>query len=347
MPGADVERFIVPPLDGALSGGTLLNRHLLRALERCGLALETIGLERGRSLLASGAPGRFWIDSLFLDAFPELLALRVSGQRLGVLLHYLPTLVARGDQPAPADLSAGERAALTGADIFLVPSASLRNAARRLGAARQPILLVEPGLPRIDPAGDDPRTAGVRALLVGNLLPAKGLHPLLLALVTELRDSDRFELSVAGGSALDAAYAERCAELVARHPILKGRVSLRGEVPPAELVACFAASNLFVSASVHESYGMALAEARVAGLPLLAHAGGHTRVHAQADAGGELVSSHTELARACVRLARDPLEHARRLELARAHRYAPRSWETAAREFLEQLAQCTDAAALP
>jgi hypothetical protein len=63
---------------------------------------------------------------------------------------------------------------------------------------------------------------------------------------------------------------------LAADPTLRGRVKLLGELSPAAAVRVMAASNLMLSTSVMESYGMALDEARTLGLPILATAGGHT-----------------------------------------------------------------------
>jgi hypothetical protein len=331
--------FIVPPLRGPLSGGTLYNRGLLGAL-RAKLTISAVDLERGRRLVQRGTPGVYWLDSLYLEAFSELATARTAGQRLGLLLHYLPTLVRLGDGAAAANLSDAERRALAGADVLIVPSTTLCAAARRLGAASQPILVVEPARPRIGAHALDPRQHGVRAVLIGNIVPGKGVHELLSALACELVAADCLTLRVVGAAARDPVYARRCLDLVASSPLLEPRVTFLGERPPAEARRELAASNTLISASVQESYGMALAEARVAGVPVLAHAGGHSGAHVSVEAGGELARSHAALARACVRLARDPAEHARRIALARRERYRARSWHAAADELLAHLASC-------
>lgn len=329
--------FIAPALRGALSGGTLYNRGLLAALRRGSSTFQRVDLKRGLRLLERGIPGTYWLDSLYLDAFGDLLRARRGGQRLGLLLHYLPALVRRGDAAAPEELSGGEQRALREADVLLVPSTTLRDAARRFGAAA-PILVVEPARPRVAAHPADPHRHGVRAVLIGNVVPGKGVHELLAALARELGDDDPLTLNVIGDASRDSTYAARCAAAVQGSARLCARVTFAGALAPAPTLRRLAASNALVSSSVYESYGMALAEARAAGIPLLARAGGHSAAHVDARAGGELVFDHDELARACVRLARDPAEHARRIAGARAERYAARPWADAAQELMAQLA---------
>jgi len=82
---------------------------------------------------------------------------------------------------------------------------------------------------------------------------------------------------------------------------------------------------------------MALAEARIAGIPILACAGGNAATHVAADAGGQLVENPRELAAACVALARDPGRVQRRIGRAREHARPARTWSETAQVLLAQL----------
>jgi glycosyltransferase involved in cell wall biosynthesis len=121
-------------------------------------------------------------------------------------------------------------------------------------------------------------------------------------------------------------------------PALARRVSLCGAQSPEETAAALARAELLVSASRMESYGMALAEARVVGVPILACAGGNARAHVAPEAGGQLVPDVPALARACLELARAPERLRERIEQARAHALPARSWHSAAQDFLDQFA---------
>jgi len=334
--------FIVPDIAGAVTGGTLFNRELVAGLAARGLVAETLDLAatpaafRSAREQAGGAPHRFyWVDSLYLDELPRLRRLVGPGHPLGLLLHYLPSLVTRGSEIAPPDISAGEAAALEQADVVLVTSAFMRSTAVRWGARSSQVLVVEPGRLAAGVAAPAPQRDRLRAVIVANLVPGKGIEPFLLSLQDELADTDQFRLTILGSHEMDAPYARACREAVARSSRL-GSVELPGAVAPESAIAQIAASDLMVSASVMEAYGMALAEARTLGIPILARRGGNVEHMIDDDAGGELVSDHHELARAFVRLGRDRLERARRVERARRHAWQRRSWEQAADEFIVQ-----------
>jgi len=179
------------------------------------------------------------------------------------------------------------------------------------------------------------------AILVAHVVSGKGIEPLLAALADTLESSDRLALRIVGDLEAEPAYAARCQALVAREAALSARVTFCGVLPVAEVRAELSASNLLLSASVMESYGMALAEGRRMGLPLLACDAGNVRAHVRKDAGGELVGSVADLARACARLCKDPAEHERRLSVAHSHVPALRTWNSAARELISSLAPDT------
>jgi glycosyltransferase involved in cell wall biosynthesis len=328
--------FVVPALEGPVTGGTLYNRELGAALAGagCPIAVCELGGAELRRLL--GEAQRVWVDSLYLDALPELK--RAASCPVGLIVHYLPTLVALGRAVRPSELSATEQRALSAADAFLVTSDFMREALEPLVATPQSIFVVAPGCrARLAPAL--PRSLrGLRALLVGNVVPGKGIEPLLRGFAESLRSGDQLRLSIIGGLDADRGYAERCQRLVCESPALAERVTWHGALSPEQTLSELADAELLISASVMESYGMALAEARVTGVPILARSGGNVAWHVDERAGGELVASTAELVAACLALARAPAQARARIDNARRHALTARTWPEAAREFIAQLA---------
>lgn len=332
-----VQWFIVPNLDGPISGGTHYNRMLIAALKCAQGSCDVLPLDQAAAVLANAAAEDcFWIDSLYLDELPSLAGLARPGARLGMIVHYLPSLISVGEGLGPSDLTPGEAAALRIAAMFLVPSPFMCEIVRRLTRRVRPILHVEPG--RSATASSSlPEPPPMRAVVVANLVPGKGIEGFLRSLAEQIRETDTLQLEVIGGATQDPPCAERCHAL-GGDPRLRGRVRFWGELSPDETLRKMAASNLLISSSHMESYGMALVEARAVGLPILAQRGGHVAAVVGRDSGGELLATVADLAGACLMLCRDPTEHRRRMELARVRVLPARPWSVVAREFSMQVA---------
>jgi glycosyltransferase involved in cell wall biosynthesis len=328
--------FVVPDLRGRPTGGTVYNANLVAGLTALGARVSVTTLDELADALSAARADMVWLDSLYLDHAREAKARVGRGVRFGLLLHYLPALVANGKTLDYSMLSASERSALELADCALVSGEFMREALARWRPSL-PTLCVVPGSNSARCETLPGASEGLRALLVAHLVPGKGVEPLLVALADELGPADDLRLLILGDDAADALYARRCRELVAGAPKLRPRVSFGGLVTQEGVLGASRASNLLVSASRMESYGMALADGRRVGLPLLACDGGNVRQHVTATAGGELASDVPTLARAVVRLARDPAEHARRLAAAAASALPPRPWREAAAELLAAL----------
>lgn len=327
--------FVVPDLRGRPTGGTRYNAQLIDALRARGVDLDVQALEDSET--APSVADLVWVDSLYLHAVPRLARL-VGDARLGVIVHYLPSLMTEGVRRDTHALSDLERSALAASDCVLVTSGYLARILEHAGYDR-PIVVVEPGSELSVPNDVERASDRVRAVLVAHVVPSKGIDGFLRALARSEFDRDRFELRVVGDLAADPAYASRCRDFVLCDDKLAHSVQFCGSADP-ERVACeLAWANLLVSASRMESFGMALDEARRAGLPIIARDAGNVAAHVVPEAGGELVSDELELAAACARLSRNPAELSVRLGRARARIPPARPWDVAASELIEQLAR--------
>ncbi len=328
--------FIVPELRGTPSGGTVYNRKLLAALAALGAPATALSIDALPAALAGTAFDVAWLDTLYLERASAVKAALPAETRFGLLMHYLPTLVTLGEDFDVALASSAERNALASADVALVTGSAMRRALARLRPSL-PTTLVTPGCESVLCACPPAPQRGLEALMVAHVVPGKGILELLEALAPLLTPADRLRLHVVGELGADPEYARSCRELVAREAPLRERVSFSGVLERAGVEGALCAANLFVSASRMESYGMALAEARGAGLPILARAGGNVGEHVVATAGGELALDCATLARSLVALARDPAEHARRVALARNAAPRARPWTAPALELLAAL----------
>jgi glycosyltransferase involved in cell wall biosynthesis len=263
---------------------------------------------------------------------------RISKARhvVGVLAHYLPSLVREGALVERAQLSQGERYAIDASDAFIVTSLFMRQTLERLAESPRHFLVIEPGCfsrrcTRVARPGSE-----LSAILVANLLPGKGIELFLRELADQVSSHDHFELRIIGSKDLDLPYALACERLVSEHPKLSQCVVLCGARHPSDVVKEISLSSLVVSASIMETYGMALAEARTIGVPILARAGGNVGAHVDVRSGGELVGTHGELARAFLELSRNPSALKARVHAARQLASPSRSWFDAARDFVAQ-----------
>ena len=167
--------------------------------------------------------------------------------------------------------------ALARADaIFTVSEAAREDLVRHAGAPRERI--------HVTPNGVDPRFFDARPsegprprylLAVGTFEPRKNLGVLLEALRALRRDGRDLSLVVAGRQAWTQSL-----------PIgdLAPHVSLRGMVPDDALAALYAGAACFVIPSLHEGFGLTLAEAMAAGVPAVA-----SDIPALREVGGETV----------------------------------------------------------
>ena len=321
--------FIVPALDGPVTGGTLFNRMLLSSLKESGIACGV--LSAAEAIAQATSSDVCWVDSLFLDQLPRLRRLSRAA-RVGLLAHYLPSLVEHGERVGRGDLTRPEVEALHWAEMIMVPSVFMRGIVEGLLDETRPVLDLEPGRLAAAPATlPDPP---VRAVLVANLSPGKGVLPFLRHLAAQTRQDD-FVLDIIGAHDFDVAYTHEC-RLAASDPRLGGRVKMLGARSPEETVAHIARANLFVSASTMESYGMAVAEARTLGLPILACPGGNVERLVATDGGDRIVADAAALALAFVELCRNPVEHRERMARAARRSLPARPWGSVADELVRK-----------
>ena len=167
--------------------------------------------------------------------------------------------------------------ALSRADvIFTVSAAAREDLVRSAGAPRERIVVTPNG---VDPLFFEARAKeGPRApylLAVGTLEPRKNLAVLLEALRILRRDGRDLALFVAGRQAWTHSL-----------PLgdLAPHVKLLGTVPDEELAALYAGAACFVMPSLHEGFGLPLAEAMAAGVSAVA-----SDIPALREVGGETV----------------------------------------------------------
>lgn len=162
------------------------------------------------------------------------------------------------------------------AAIFTVSEAAREDLVRAAGAPRERVFVTPNG---VDPAFFELRPPqGPRApylLAVGTFEPRKNLPVLLDAFRSLRRDGRDLQLVVAGRQAFTQLL-----------PLgdLAPHVRLTGVVSDEELRSLYAGAACFVLPSLHEGFGLPLAEAMAAGVPAVA-----SDIPALREVGGEAV----------------------------------------------------------
>jgi glycosyltransferase involved in cell wall biosynthesis len=241
------------------SGGNVFNRELFEHALRSGWPLELLDLSH------ASAPSPWdllvW-DSLLMDCVQ-----RLAHERIGLLLHYLPSLQPGIGRAHASLLRAQEDRAALLADFCIVTGREMAAVI----AARWPgkrLFVCEPGVG----AGFKrraPRSAGgsIELLTVANLLPAKG-HEQALEVLARL-EARPWHWHLVGEAGGDSETAGRLRARAERTGLIQS-ITFHGVLSQPQVAARMAAADLLLQPSLFESYGMALAEAAAIGLPALA-----------------------------------------------------------------------------
>jgi glycosyltransferase involved in cell wall biosynthesis len=344
---------VVPgPLDQR-SGGYIYDRRIVEGLLALGWEVEVhelagafpdvdeVARRTAAAVLAAIAPpGLCVIDGLALPAFTGLEE-RLP-QPWVALVHH-PLALETGLAPAAAQaLAEIERRLLSGAARVIVTSAGTRRDLAAYDLDDRRIGVVLPGT---DPAPLAKGSGGpcLALLCVASLTPRKG-HLVLLEALHELAGLD-WRLICVGSGARDPGCAQEIA--LARDRLgLRARVELVGERAEAEIGPYYDQADLFVLASYHEGYGMALAEALARGLPVISTTAGAIPGTVPDDAGLLVAPGDPRaLAVALRRVMTDPALRAGLIAGARAARARLPAWDDAARAFAVELAGVAKGAA--
>lgn len=321
--------FAVPGGVDLPTGGATYDRRLAEGLRALGWRVELLAWpgsfpfpsDADRRAVASSLGALpdgalVLVDGLALGTLPDLARAEAERLRLVALVHH-PLAMETGLPPATASrFAAEERAALSRVRAVIVTSHSTAaTLVADYGAASERITVAPPGLePRPDRT---PRLGPPLILSLGHITPRKAHHILVEAL-SRTADLD-FDCIIVGDTTRDPSTAAALAARIADCG-LAGRVTLAGAVSDAESARLHAQAEIFALASLHEGYGMALADAMAWGLPIVATTGGAIPEVVPPDAGLLVPPGDVgALAGALRSLLTDP---ARRTALAAAGRTA-------------------------
>lgn len=277
--------FVVPGSIDGRTGGYEYDRRLVDGLRSRGRHVdvhEVAGafprpdsaardeVRRRFSAIDEGAIAM--VDGLLFGSIPDEAAEQRDRLSFAAIVH-LPLAQHAGlTSPEAAAFEASERRALAAASIVIATgSQTCATLATVYAVPRERIVLAEPGTDRSAPARGSRDEACVHIVCVAALTSGKGQEMLVSALARV--PHHMWRLTLVGSTDKDVEYAARVRAAVDAHD-LSPQVTFAGELSRRDLDRAYDAADLFALATLHETYGMAAAEAIARGLPVVGTAAG-------------------------------------------------------------------------
>jgi glycosyltransferase involved in cell wall biosynthesis len=341
--------LFAPPAKGRLSGGFRVNAALVQRLlateTGMGIAVAPDQIPAKIQSLSTSFPAFVVLDSLyltFLDPLQLAHALAKLGEKIHLyfLLHFLPSLDLFLSPQKRAALQAREHALLSFAEGVFTPGPNLASHLKAESLYTGPIHLCPPGIELSDskalaedPWRHDPRP---HLITVGPLNRSKGQLE-ILACLEQILPPFRGSWRLFGDLQTDPETYHRFEAQREISP-LKSTLHLCPSVPHTLLSRALAGADLLISASRFESYGMAIAEAAAAGIPVLAYQVGEASQWIKNSVNGQLipVGDTTSFQAALESLLTEPekLQKWQRQAQELSRKMSFPTWETTFRYFL-------------
>ena len=281
---AELVHFVVPGDINALTGGYIYDKHMINGLHHEGLTVKLHLLEPefplpSGSALNSAAEAIekisdaevMIVDGLALGPLQEILEVHRHRLKIVGLIHH-PLADETGlEIDVAKKLGEAERRALSFCRTVVVTSQITRSTLiHKYDVGAEKTCVIEPGVGKA--CVFSPRLRGrFRLICVASLIPRKG-HGILVEALSLLADRP-WDLTCIGDLRRDPRTSLRICNLVRKFG-LTHRIKFVGEVSESRLKGHYQKANLFVLASHHEGYGMALSEAISWGVPVVSTTGG-------------------------------------------------------------------------
>lgn len=174
-----------------------------------------------------------------------------------------------------------------------------------------------------------------RILFLSRLAPKKGIERLVTALQMLQRDGLEFHFILAGGNPQDATYEQEVCDRITQSPLVS-RTTITGFVTGADRAALLQTADMFVLPSDYENFGLAVAEAMLAGLPVVISKGVYIWPDVEASQAGWVTEISVEALAQNLRVALSSAGE-RRQRGRNAHDYAQRHyrWDAIAAQTLQ------------
>lgn len=272
---------LLAPQSSNISGGYLYNRYVAAEMPKNRFTyLQLPALEPRMQSFDIPSAATLLLDSLYFSSPEWVVRLqsraRASHASLAMLVHYLPSLDPTLPPEAAEELQKAENTCLSCCMQAVVTSGYMKSVLQQRAALEPallrglPIAVARPGLSYSAPAANAPLESGVepRLLTVANWTAAKN-HRFLLPVLSAANDLD-WSWEIVGRGDASGVLLDRFRQ-TARDYGLTNRISIVDQISPPEVRRRMQSADLFLYPSRFESYGMVVAEALAAGLPVIAN----------------------------------------------------------------------------
>jgi glycosyltransferase involved in cell wall biosynthesis len=270
--------LVVPGRLDSRTGGYIYDRHVVDGLRAMSWVVTVKTLDdsfprptpsavtQAEEVFAALPAGTVTVvDGLALGAIPEIIERHGSRLRIVALVH-LPLAADVGlDEEAAARFAIAERRALSVASLVVVTGRATLSLLAGYDVSPARVVVVEPGT-KPAPLARGSGGSRLQLLCVATLNQGKGHEDLITALAAV--SSHDWQLTCAGSLTRHPPSVARVRAII-RDYRLDDKVWLTGELDDEALEACYDRSDLFVLATLRETYGMAVAEALAHGLPVV------------------------------------------------------------------------------
>lgn len=257
-----------PPLS-EISGGNLYNRNILHQARQCRFPLHSVTVSAiDRERLAEWQKNYellIW-DSLFWRELAGM-AETLKGSPSCLLCHYLPSLNPLAAARSRVVWCEIECRAIESMRFVIASGQAVFDEIQKRFPGKL-VGLCEPGIDEAfkpEPVQKNTSTI-VQFLTVANLLPEKGYLDILQALAGLTEWS--WQWHFCGSDSVNTEFTQRFWQSVGELN-LHDRIHYEGVLTSEQVAELMYGSDIFVSASHFESYGIALAEAAAMRLPIV------------------------------------------------------------------------------
>lgn len=299
----------------------------MQALIRAGVHVSHSSFDP--DILLTSPDTRYVLDSIYFENIgkPEQ---QIPPGCLG-LVHHLNSLYPLSEE----HFEQKERHILERCGGFIVSSRFTSAYLNAHGFKEDAICIIEPA-PSFQHVREKIIGERVHALMVGSVTPRKGQLQFLESLAKE-DISPHYTLTIIGSLTSDSMYAKQCAAVILQDNTLRKCVRLLGEQDPEAIKSLYTRSNLYISTSHMETYGMAIQDAVACSMPVLALEGGYAAEHVAQGINGYHCDSINQLVNEFGRCVMDAGHFKAMQERAITWQPVYKTWDKGASTLLDYL----------